>query len=150
MSDLSKSFARWPSALIWAVVGFSAVAWFLHIQGLYASRQLAPAAQIDAQSAPDTVALARLLGDGEAPVASAVAQPSNPVAGRFSLAGVVLSGGNSVALISVEGKPPKPVMIGAEVEGGWVLRHVGVKRAELSSGGQGLPSLTLELASPFK
>ncbi len=73
------------------------------------------AAQAPEPVAPDAQALARLLGAG--PVAPAAAPAA---ASRFALEGVLAgtASGHGAALIAVDGKPPKPYRVGAEVEPG--------------------------------
>jgi general secretion pathway protein C len=52
---------------------------------------------------------------------------------RFALTGVVAGASQSgAALIAVDGKPPKPFVVGAVVGDGWVLRAVQARRAVLA------------------
>lgn len=94
-------------------------------------------------------AVAQALGGGlAAPMASAENKPS--AASRYVLTGVVASGAQGgAALISVDGQEAKPVRVGAQVEGGWMLASVTSRRAVLSSGtGAAAARVTLELPLP--
>ncbi|MFZ3220629.1 MAG: hypothetical protein WA174_11380, partial [Rhodoferax sp.] len=52
---------------------------------------------------------------------------------RFALTGVVAGPSQTgAALIAVDGKPPKPFVVGALVGDGWVLRSVQARRAVLA------------------
>jgi general secretion pathway protein C len=77
-------------------------------------------------------------------VATAGAQPST--ASRFALVGVVASRAHSgAALISVDGKPPKPFRVGSTVDEGLVLKSVDSRRAELAASMDAAPTVTLDL-----
>ena len=77
------------------------------------------------------VELARLLG-ASAPVA---AGPGPGPADRFVLSGVIASvGGKGVALISVDGKPARPFVLGSELASGYVLVSVAPREARLAEG----------------
>jgi len=64
-------------------------------------------------------------------------------ASRFVLLGVLGNAQGGSALIAVDGKPPKPVRVGATVAEGWTLRQARDRRAVLSQG-----STELELTLP--
>lgn len=98
-----------------------------------------------ARAAPpvDPAAVARLLGSSPAAQAQAPAQPS--LASRFALLGIAAQGEAGVALISVDGKPPKPYRVGTQVEHGLVLQSVQARRALLGPEGSAQASLTLDL-----
>jgi general secretion pathway protein C len=55
-------------------------------------------------------------------------------ASRFALQGVLGNGESGSALISVDGKPAKPVRVGAIVVDGWFLRQASGRRALLAEG----------------
>lgn len=119
------------SALVLAAAAMgSAVAWGLKLR---APLQTLPAATTP--TAPlqvDAAMVARALGaaGAEAPVSE---QPSL-ASSRMVLQGVVAGtarGGS--ALISVDGKPPKPVSVGGRVGDDWVLVSVASRRAVLRS-----------------
>lgn len=135
----------WPSRvsafLLAALAAGSAVAWGLklrEVQDLALPPGPAPMlVQVDA------AVVARALGasDGQAtPQASA-----SLVAGRMVLVGVVAHPGKSgAALIAIDGKAPKPVAVGARVDGDWVLASVAPRRAVLRSAAD-TEELTLEM-----
>jgi len=93
-------------------------------------------------AAPDTQALARMLGQAAAPVAAAVAP-----AGRYALTGVLAGPGpRGAALISIDGKPAKPFRVGALVSDNLYLQSVVGRRAVLAAGAaDAAPSLTLDM-----
>ena len=99
--------------------------------------------------APAVGELWRLLG--QAPV-QALAQPALVAAeSRFKLVGVVAPQGgqgrgqaSGLALISVDGKPPRTVAVGREVEPGLRLLSVSQRQADLGAGGSA-PRMALTL-----
>jgi general secretion pathway protein C len=119
--------------VIWAVVALSATFWAMRllVQSLPAPAHAAPAAQ----SLVARGDLSRLFGSsatGSSPVA--VAAPA--VSSRFRLVGVAAPrsgsvGGSGVALIAVDGKPPRPFRVGAAVDGDLTLRAVDMRTASL-------------------
>lgn len=142
--------ARLSAFVIWALVAAGSVFW--------AYRFWAPAvpvpghAQMIAEAAPARGDLTRLFG--AAPVAPAAAAPT-PVAAssRFRLLGVVApkkTGGDQrapsgVALLAVDGKPPRAFAVGSRVDGDLMLQSVSHRTAALGPAA-GSPSLVLELA----
>jgi general secretion pathway protein C len=127
-----------------ALAAASAVYWGLKWPGQQINTQATPLA---AQEAPaiDPLALARALGGGLAPPAQA-APVASVAANRLALVGVVATSKQAgVALISIDGKPPRPYRVGATVEEGLVLQSVGPRRAALSASANGPPSMTIEL-----
>lgn len=130
--------------LIWAAVAASGVYWGLH---LFTRPTPVPAgATVASAPAPAAGSLSRLLGepatlplqgDSPAPVADS----------RFKLIGVVAPRGataSGLALISVDGKPPRAVAVGRELEPGLRLLTVSHRQAELGAA-PGAPALTLAL-----
>jgi general secretion pathway protein C len=92
----------------------------------------------------DPAAIAALLG---AVPNSGAAAPVASLSSRFALIGVVADATHSgAALIAVDGKPPKPFRVGANIDENLVLQSVDSRRAVLGSGGA--PVLTLELPPP--
>jgi general secretion pathway protein C len=78
---------------------------------------------------------------------SGTAAPVASLSSRFVLTGVVADQSHSgAALIAVDGKPPKPFRVGANVDENLVLQSVDSRSAVLGSGGA--PVLTLELPPP--
>ncbi len=131
---------RTASWAVWALAAFSAVAWGLRGSVNAGADAPSPLAQTVAAEV-NLEAAARSLG---AQPAGAVAAPS--LASRFQLMGV-LTGGPSqgAALIAVDGKPAKPVRVGAVVAEGLVLQSTQERRANLGASLQGPAALTLEL-----
>jgi general secretion pathway protein C len=103
-----------------------------------------------AQSAPIASAdISRVLGSTRTAAAvevTSVPQPS--VDARFRLVGVVAAKGSApqtgLALIAVDGKPPRPVGLGGVVDGSLVLLAVNHRRAELGPAG-GSATVKLDL-----
>jgi general secretion pathway protein C len=98
----------------------------------------APAAL--APALPDAAELARLLGQPGPLAGEAVNAP------RFVLLGVVagISGGGA-ALIAVDGAPPRPFGLGAELAPGFVIQRLVGRAVMLAGSMQGPVKLTLEL-----
>jgi general secretion pathway protein C len=145
VSNLRNSWAVAATTfLLWGLVAASAVYWGLK----FTARPSGVAAGAPvAASVPtaDPAAIAALLGAvpnaGGAPVAS--------LSSRFALIGVVADQSHSgAALIAVDGKPPKPFRVGANVDENLVLQSVDSRRAVLGAGKDGAPALTLELPPP--
>jgi general secretion pathway protein C len=137
---------RLLSFAIWAAVAASAVFWLTR---LLARSDAAPAHTVIA-SANASVAAAdftRVLGSTRSAAdSSARAEPA--VDARFRLIGVVAPKSTTpdggLALIAVDGKPPKPVGLGGVVDGSLVLLAVNHRRVELGPAG-GAATLRLEL-----
>lgn len=103
----------------------------------------AAALQTAGMPPPDAKAVAHALSGGNAgAVAGApVASQSN-----YVLLGVIAVGTQAgAALISVDGKPAKPFLVGATVDANLVLQSVGPRRATLSQGRDGPVQVALEL-----
>ena len=125
--------ARWWTLLVWALVAGSALFWGFKL----ASRPLPVPSQ--AQVAEPGVAmrgdLARLLG-ADAPAPAAATEPTPAIDARFSLIGVVSpkasqAAREGLALIAVDGKPPRAYRVGAVIEGTHVLKSVSARGALL-------------------
>lgn len=123
----------------WMLAAAAAVYWGFKLSAPAAGR-LAPAAS-RAAAVADPAAIARLLGSS--PSAPVAAQPS--LSSRFALLGIAAQGDVGVALISVDGKPPKPYRVGAQVEHGLVLQSVQARRAMLGPADGTQAALTLDL-----
>ena len=136
---------RLLSFVIWALVAASAVFWLTR---LLSRSDPAPAHTVTANSGASVASadLSRLLGSTR--VASAEAQPEPPTDARFKLIGVVApkaaAPNSGLALIAVDGKPPRPVLLGGVVDGPLVLLAVNHRRAELGPAG-GEATVRLEL-----
>ena len=82
--------------------------------------------------------------------ASAAPVVAPDVAARFKLTGVVAAGrreGAGLALISVDGKPPRAYRVGERVDPQLVLQSVALRSARITAA-DGAPALTLELPAP--
>ncbi len=136
----------WPrtaSFLLWVAAAASLAFWGLKWSGLGAKPLGVPSAGVLGPAPVDPQAMARLLGAG-ALAAPTMAAPS--VASRYTLMGVVASPhGAGVALISVDGKPARPVEVGAPVDEQLVLVSVAARQAALSARADAPASVTLDL-----
>ena len=136
---------RLLSFVIWAVVAASAVFWLTR---LLTRSDPAPAHTVTASAGASVASadLSRLLGSTRTAAAEPAAEP--PVDARFKLIGVVAPKSkqpdSGLALIAVDGKPPRPVVLGGVVDGPLVLLAVNHRRAELGPAG-GVATVRLEL-----
>jgi len=144
-----RMLSRLSAFVIWALIAATAVFWLLRL----AVR--APAAPLHSVAVGDAVVgsadLTRLLG--APPVAaSPQAAPQPEAASRFRLLGIMApkepatttSGVNGVALIAVDGKPPRAYPVGSHLDGDLVLQSVSLRTVSIGSG-QGTPSMVLEI-----
>jgi general secretion pathway protein C len=133
--------------VIWAAVAASAVFWLLR---LGSSSPTAPAHTVAVgTNAPARGDLTRVFGAPPAATAPTTTLPSEPaLASRFKLLGVAApkEGGDEVglALIAVDGKPPRGFKVGAVIDGNLVLQSVHARGASLGPSGAG-PAVSLEL-----
>lgn len=125
--------ARWVTFLVWAAVAASAVAWGLKI---FVQLPAAPPQALVAETGRAARGdLTRLLGvDPPPPVA--VKAPVPAADARFKLVGVVSprspqAAREGLALIAVDGKPPRAYRVGALVEDPHVLQAVNPRGATL-------------------
>jgi general secretion pathway protein C len=136
---------RLLSFVIWAVVAASAVFWLTR---LLSRSDPAPSHTVTASAGASVASadLSRLLGSTR--IASAEAEPEPEADARFKLIGVVApksaAPDSGLALIAVDGKPPRPVLLGGVVDGPLVLLTVNHRRAELGPAG-GEATVRLEL-----
>jgi general secretion pathway protein C len=135
---------RLLSFVIWAVVAASAVFWLTR---LLARSDPAPPHTVTANANVSASAdLSRLLGSTRTAAAEPAAEP--PADARFKLIGVVAHKSkqpdSGLALIAVDGKPPRPVVMGGVVDGELVLLAVNHRRAEIGPAG-GVATVRLEL-----
>jgi general secretion pathway protein C len=143
---------RWPSRivtlLVWVLAGVSLMYWGLKLGGPAGARLNAPVATSGAAQS-DPAMVAYLLGTRSQ--AAVAAEPAPAAPSRFLLAGVIAGHTNQgAALISVDGKPPKPFRVGSQVDTGLVLRSVAPRRAVLATSADGPPAFTLDLPPPKK
>lgn len=143
MNDNSPMLARLSAFVVWALVAGAIVFWGLR---LFVSPTPAPGnavAVVDVASAGGD--LSRLFGVEQAPAVDA----PPPESSRFRLLGLLASrdsasGLPGVALVSVDGKPPRPYRAGARVEDRVFLREVSLRAAAFGPE-QGPVSFTLEV-----
>ncbi len=140
---------RIASFLIWAVVAAAAVFWALR---LAITPQAAPAyASVDQGLSVAGGDFAGLLGTTLVvePELAQVAPPSQ--AHRFHLTGVVAprsaDSPQGLALIAIDGQPPKHFSVGSKIDGEWVLQSVGKRSASIGPA-QGNALAVLELPAP--
>jgi general secretion pathway protein C len=135
------------SFVIWAVVAASAVFWLTR---LLSRSDPAPPQTVTASAGASVAAadMSRLLGSTRTASVEASAQPEPEADARFKLIGVVApksaSPDSGLALIAVDGKPARPVLLGDVVDGPLVLLAVNHRRAELGPAG-GEVTVRLEL-----
>jgi general secretion pathway protein C len=134
------------TVLVWTVTGVSAVGWTL--RWLEPTPQALPV-PVPAALEVQPAVIAAWLGASTAAPEQAAAAPS-----RYTLLGVIAQGRGGVALLSVDGQPGKPYLVGSLIHEGLMLKSVGPRHAELaaSAGGPVLARLDLpeppELAAP--
>jgi general secretion pathway protein C len=142
----------WPARLaaffLWALAAVSASYWFTKVNGASgpSASVPTPVGEVPVVQAGD---LARVFGPakaaGVAPATVGVAAP-DPSA-RLRLLGVVANRTHrGVALISIDGQPPRPYRVGSALDGGWTLQQVGTRTATLGASAGGNGAFTLELA----
>ncbi len=143
---------RFAAFILWAAVAACAAYWGLRV---FVSPRPVPS-----QAQPVSSAGA-LRGDAArlfaSPIASAAAigGPTEPaLASRFKLVGVMAPkssdrrDGQGIALIAVDGKPPRPYRVGARLDTALVLQSVASRSADIGPV-QGAPAVRLELPPPL-
>ncbi|MDO8905462.1 type II secretion system protein N [Hydrogenophaga sp.] len=140
----------WPgvaAGVIWLAAGLSAGYWVLQTLGRSPVTPLASASV----SLPvvDTTSVAQALGATLAPVMTNDNVPA-VVATRYDLVGVVSDRRQQgAALIAVDGQPPKPYPVGAELEGGGMfLQSVSGRTVRLGPSMTAPHSMELTLPVP--
>ena len=149
MPKSSAAGAAWAPALVttvvWAALGLSAVAWGLALWS-QDTQALAPSVAIARNDLPvvQMADIAKVLGASTEVTPTSVTEA--PAAVRMSLLGVAMAGkGNAIAVISLDGQPPKPFHVGATVSPGLVLQAVTSTQALLGSALKSPTLNTLEL-----
>ena len=140
--------ARLSAFVIWALVAATAVFWGLRLwtRPAEAPPYTVPVGDV-AVARGD---LSRLLGATPAAAAAVAATPE--VASRFRLIGIMApkaaaasaQPGQGVALIAVDGKPPKAFVVGSSLDTNLVLQSVSLRTAAIGPP-QGAAAVTLEL-----
>ena len=140
--------SRLSAFVIWALVAGTVVFWGLRL----AVRAPAAPAYAVAVGDPGAVRadLSRVLGN--TPTVTAAAAPPPEASSRFKLIGIMAPKGATapeqhnpgVALIAVDGKPPRAFGVGARLDGDLVLQSVSMRTASIGPA-QGAPYVQLEL-----
>jgi general secretion pathway protein C len=135
MNHNQSMVTRLAAFIVWALVAGCVVYWSLK---LLVRAPSAPAHSVAAVGAPAVSGdLTRLLG--AAPVAATPEIALAPQASRFRLHGVMAPKGKpaagpsrqGVALISVDGKPPRAYALGARIDSSLVLQSVSLRTASI-------------------
>jgi general secretion pathway protein C len=124
------------TACVWALLAGSALFWALRAGSPWEPVPAQVAGTPPGALVADARRVAQALGASGAGDAAA---PAPDVLSRLMLRGVVTHGSRGAALIAVDGKPAKPVRVGAVlegVEGGWTLQSVAPRVAVLAAGDQ--------------
>ena len=129
------------TALVWALLGLSAVYW-----GLLLTESPAPAVAPATPAVPQIKSAAIAAWLGAPPESQAAGAPAQ--ASRYELRGIIAQGAAGVAVLSVDGQPSRPYPVGASVAEGVMLRAVGVRHAELAADRSGPVLQRLELPLP--
>lgn len=142
---MTQRAARWLGFAIWAGVAASAVFWGLRLFATGPS--LPPQAVAIAPQALSGGDVSRVLGAAPASAPATPVVPLAPASSRFALLGIVAPRGESaaaegLALIAVDGKPPRALRVGARVDGDLVLQRVHARGVELGTRG-GAPAFSL-------
>lgn len=148
LNDNRRMVARWLAFTVWAAVAAGAVFWALR---LFVHPTPAPAhATLAVPVTVATADLSRLLGADAPPEESEEPEPVSDE--RFELIGVVApregrAAAEGLALIAVDGNPPRAYRVGARVDGEQVLQAVRPRGALLGPPG-GAVQVTLEIPPP--
>ena len=143
VSVASVWLPRIAALVLSTTAAWSVAYWGLHWR-LNPAPQLAAISSGEADHSVDGAAVAKALGaSGEADPVIDSPPPRASDISRFVLQGVLGGANAGSALIAVDGKPPKPVRVGAVLADDWTLRHVQGRRAVLSRQG-----VDLELTLP--
>lgn len=142
---------RFATFLVWLLAAGCIVYWALKfVNGAVAPLSASVAAPSAGAGNLDALSLTKGLGGRQPPASNnppAVAAASALQASRFVLTGVVVqrSSRQGVALIAVDGKPPRPYRVGAELADGVILQSVSNGKAMLATSAEAAPELTLAL-----
>lgn len=123
---------------VWALLGMSAAYW-----GLRAGDAPPNWPQTPAPTRPSVVDASALVAvlSGQGASEPAVPAPAR----RLALTGVIAEGRRGVALLSVDGQPPRPFLVGARIDEGLRLHAVGPRRADLADAQSGIVIHRLEM-----
>jgi hypothetical protein len=149
----SPTASRWRARLVtlvvWGLLAGSTVYWVLQWPHDDSARRVPSTTQVDSgdlAAAPTAAAIGRAL---EAPASTSERAATPALSSRLGLVGVVRAGArDGTALIVVDGKSPRSVRVGAEVEPGLYLLALEPRRASLGPERGGVETLALELPRP--
>ena len=132
---MDKYVLRIVTLLLAVLVALSATFWVLKmVQGVPSTAPSGTTVAATATTANDAKALARALGGGITPLSPTTQAASALTASNLILQGVIAHGSkHGAALIAVNGKPAKPFVIGAAVDGDWVLQSLATRSATLKN-----------------
>jgi len=140
--------ARWFAFIVWALAAAAGVFWGLKV---FVRPAAAPPHAVVAVNALPTADVTRVLGVPGTPAEDEGTDAGAASAGdgRFVLVGVVAARGapsarDGVALIAVDGKPPRAYRVGAIVDGDQVVQSVEQRSVQLGPRG-GPARIALEL-----
>ena len=139
--------ARLFAFAVWAALAASVAFWGLRLLVTSPATPTQAVAVSDGAAANGDVS--RLLGVSPRPVDTDAQVAAPEIASRFRLTGVMAAKSNAtsaqgVALISVDGKPPRAFGVGARVDGDLLLQSVSLRSASIGVA-QAAPSVVLEL-----
>lgn len=142
-----RPWATIAAGVLWLATGLSAGYWVLHLWG---SGPVTPVASTGiALPVVDSRNVALALGIGDIPAVAGAPAAVQPAPTRYVLLGVVADRRQQgAALIAVDGQPPKPYAVGAELEGGVVLQSVGDRTVRLGPTLSGPHTIELTLPAP--
>ncbi|MCW7539880.1 hypothetical protein OOT46_18760 [Aquabacterium sp. A7-Y] len=139
--------SRLIAFVVWALVAGGAVFWTLRLSAQPLSVPAHAAPVVAQMGSP--AAVSRMLGGGPERAPEQAAPP--PESARFKLIGVMAprsgSTGPGVALLSIDGKPPKAFALGGRIEGDLTVQSLSLRAATIGRGESG-SSFTLELPPP--
>lgn len=129
--------ARLLAFAIWAAAAATAAFWGLRV--FVATPQVPAYAQAAGAGGLPPADVSRVLG--QAPVIVEAAPIAPEISSRFQLVGVAAPRANDnrpggVALIAVDGKPPRAYRVGSTIDAGFVLQAVHARGAELGPRGE--------------
>jgi general secretion pathway protein C len=142
----ARSVTRWVTFGVW--VGVAACAAFWALKVFVRPLPVPPTARTVADAQALRGDLSLVLGSTPEPVAQEA--PVAALASRFKLIGVVSprsprAASEGLALIAIDGKPPKAYRVGAEVDGELVLQRVHARGADLGARDAAVASVALDV-----
>ncbi|MEJ7928818.1 type II secretion system protein N [Ramlibacter sp. AN1015] len=137
---------RVTTLLLWALALFSVGYWVLRFMATPVG--VPTQAPVVGEPAPtQPAAVARLLGAGAQQAAEPAADAPPPeLAKRFVLTGVVAGrSGGGAALLAIDGRPPRPYLVGSRLDENLIVQAVEGRRVMIGAEPGGPHALVLEL-----